>query len=248
MAVKARKRIKHVKEEDITNPTSGMCSTQRSTNTIVAERKEEAKREEKENQDKIQTDLPEGESNVKEAINSQSNPNESTGPGNDTADSGVGGKVVVEKTKEEKRRDEFSKQKLQEINKGAEEILSCLEPQVAHEYRIACAEYKCKDIGIYILAILNRLGKESDYYSPDFEPEWAKGTIGIHDELRCRYCDKLIENPTKVRQVFCSNLCAKYEREKNQTGLIFPDQTVEESTVEEKESEAYLAEQKRVGE
>ncbi len=229
MAVKARKRIKHVKEEDITNPPepmSGMCSTQKSTATIIAERKSEAK----------------------EAFNSQSDSNEPTGTSNDTPDGSVGGKVVVEKTKEEKRRDEFSKQKLQEINKGAEAILSCLEPQVAHEYRIACAEYKCKDIGIYILATLNRLGKESDYYNPDFEPEWAKGTIGIHDELRCRYCDKLIENPTKVRQIFCSNLCAKYEREKNETGLVFPDQTTENQTVEEQEQEAHLAEQKRVGE
>lgn len=244
MAVKARKRIKHVKEEDITNPpepTSGMCSTQKSTSIIIAERKSESKEEE-------QTNLPEGGSNVKEEINSKPDLDEPTSTGNDTPGGSVGGKVVVEKTKEEKRRDEFSKQKLQEINRGAEAILSCLEPQVAHEYKIACAEYKCKDIGIYILATLNRLGKESDYYNPDFEPEWAQGTIGIHDELRCRYCDKLIENPTKVRQVFCSNLCAKYDREQNKTGLIFPDQTTEESTVEEQEKEAYLSEQKRVGE
>lgn len=235
MTVKARKRIKYVKEEDVTNPpepaSSGMCSTQKSTSTVKSEREDE----EKKNQDKVQTDLPEGAT-----AQETSKSNVATGS--------VGNKVVVEKTKEEEKREEFSKQKLQEINKGAEEILGCLEPQVAHEFRVACAEYKCKDIGIYILATLNRLGKESDFYNPDFDPEWAKGTLGTYDELRCKYCDKIIVNPTKVRQMFCNNLCAKYDREQKETGLIFPDQTVEENTVEEQESEAYLAEQKRVGE
>lgn len=242
MTVKARKRIKHVKEDHFDDQDSvagGMCATQKSTHTIIAESK--------------------GADDVKpeETIDTKSDPNESNGPSPDNGvdnkrveAGGQGSTVTVEKTEEDKRRDEFSEQKLISINKGAEEILSCLEPQFAHEFKIACAEYKCKDIGIYLLAILNRLSKQADYYDADFEPEWSKGEVGIHDDLKCRYCGKTIKNPTKVKQLYCDNLCAKYdvEHREQKTGLIFPDQTVESQTTEEFEQETYLEEQKRIGE
>ncbi len=255
MAVKARKRIKHVKEDHFDNQdgvAGGMCSTPKSTHTLIAESKGE--NNVKDAKEDISTKHEDNAKN-EETIDTKPDPNEPNGPSPDNgADNkgievgGQGNRVTVEKTEEEEKRDEFSKQKLISINKGAEEILSCLEPQFAHEFKIACAEYKCKDIGIYLLAILNRLSKESDYYNPDFEPEWDRGDIGINKELNCKYCGKNIENPTKVKQVYCSNLCAKYDKERNDTGLIYPDQTIEDQTVEESEQEAFLNEQQRVGE
>ena len=264
MSVKARKRIKHVREEEITNPVSsgGMCSNQKSSAVIVAEAKarDEKIAEDKSNVptgggDATTNAFTEGESNVKETIDSKSDIIEPDGTGTDTKDDSAGAevgsqgtRVLVEKTQEQKRRDEFSKAKIEAINKGADAILSCLEPQFAHEFNLACTEYKCAGIGIYILAILNRLSKEADYYNPDFEPEWEQGEVGFREELRCNYCNKVIPNPTRMKQKYCSNLCAKYDRERNETGLIFPEDTIEENTVEETEEKAFNDEQKRLGE
>jgi len=264
MSVKARKRIKHVREDDIANPTQsgGMCSTQKSTSTIIAERKEEQERSEVETKQPFSEGSTtcdftqgQGEDNVKETIDSKSNIDEPNGTGTDNEDDSAGSKVgsqgtrvLVEKTDEEKRREVHSKLRIEEMNKGADAILSCLEPTFAREFYQACEEYKCKDIGIYVLALLNRLSKQADYYDIDFEPEWEAGEVGFLDKLKCNYCNKEIVNPTRMKQKYCSNLCAKYDREKNQTGLIFPEQTVEGITVKEQEEEAYNDEKKRLGE
>lgn len=174
-----------------------------------------------------------------------------TQPDSDRAETSREGtqKVVQEVSeKEQARRLEFSKIKKEKINEAAEEILSCLEPLFAREFKLACNEMRCADIGIYILAILNRLSKEADYYNPDFEAEWEKGVVGYNDDLYCEYCSKKIENPDKLKQRFCSNLCARYFRETQQTGVIYPDEhTLPGKSEEEIEREAYEAELKRTG-
>jgi len=284
---KPRKRMHNVKEEDITNPPknddggvrpdgdgsrkgsdnkvpqvrAGMCSTQKSTSTIKAEREQEAKARAKDEVKQPITDgnttnaFTEGDSNVEETVNSKPDTDEPDGSStdikNDSEGSEVGSPgavVLVEKTEEEKRREVHSKVRVAEMDKGAEAILSCLDPTFAREFYQACKEYKCKGIGIYILATLNRLSKQADYYDVDFEPEWESGDVGFVDKLKCQYCNKEITNPTRMKQKFCNNLCAKYDKERNETGLIFPEDTVEENTIEESEAEAKLSELKRVGE
>ena len=275
MAVKARQRIKHVKEEDITNPVSsgGMCSNKKSSAVIMAEARE---RDEKGAED--QNKLPSsdvntshaftegrpldnedtnkgGDSNVEETITSSTDTIEPNGTspvteGNSEVPEGggEGTRVTVEQTVEQKRREDFSKKRLSEINEGARVILSCLEPQFAQEFYTAAKDYKVADIGIYVLGILNRLSKQADYYDIDFEPEWEQGDVGFTDKLFCQYCNKEIIKPTRMKQKFCSNLCARYNKERNDTGLTFPDQTVEGQTVEEQEADAKLEELKRLGE
>lgn len=189
-------------------------------------------------------------------FNEEPNPNEPTGTGTDTESVDQGSKVVgegdilaiseVEKQEEERRR-KFSLEKRDLINEGAKHILSCLEPTYAHEFYMAAQEFQCKDIGVYILAILNRLSKESDYNNPDFEPEWERGVVGFTDEIFCEYCNKKITSGRR-KQKYCSNLCAKYDREQNQTGIIHPDETIhDDKTVEEIEEEQYRQELVRNG-
>lgn len=156
--------------------------------------------------------------------------------------------VSLLEQEEQKRRTAFSELKRKSINQGAEELLSCLEPTFANEYRIAAMEYGVKDIGIYILGILNRLAKEVDYSNPDFEVEWEQGVVGYTDTLHCNYCGKEIINPKKLKQKFCSNLCAKYYREQGETGIIYPDESsVERPSPEDEERTAYEAEVQRSG-
>jgi len=181
---------------------------------------------------------------------------EPTGTGTDTVVGDQGLEVVgegdikviseVEKQEEERRRI-FSLEKKALINEGAEQILSCLEPAFAHEYHEACKEFRCENIGVYILAILNRLSKESDFANPDFEPEWERGVVGFTDEIFCEYCNKKIKN-SRRKQKYCSNLCAKYDRERNESGVIHPDETIwDDKTEEDKEREQYEDEQMRNG-
>lgn len=161
---------------------------------------------------------------------------------------GSGKTVSLVEQEENRRREIFSELKRKAINQGAEEILSCLEPRFAQEFRIAAMEFGVKDIGIYILGILNRLAKEVDYSNPDFEVEWEAGVVGYTDTLYCSYCSKEITNPTKLKQKFCSNLCAKYYREQDRTGVIYPDETAPNTpSEEEQERIAFEAEQKRTG-
>ena len=198
MSVKARKRIKHVREDDISNPSpsAGMCSTPKSSAVVVAESKERDSQEGRntETNDGSNTNaFTEGESNVEETNSSKPDTIEPNGTGTDVKDGSEGAevgsqgtRVLVEKTEEEKRRDEFSKKRLGEINVGADAILSCLEPQFAKEFYTAAKDYRCEDIGIYILGILNRLSKQADYYDIDFEPEWEVGDVGFTDKLHCQ--------------------------------------------------------------
>lgn len=168
-------------------------------------------------------------------------------------DSKAGGKgynksVSLLEQEEAKRRATFSELKRKSINQGAEELLSCLEPNFANEFRIAAMEHRVADIGIYILGILNRLSKEVDFNNPDFEVEWEQGVVGYTDVLKCNYCGKEIINPTKLKQKFCTNLCAKYYREQGDTGVVYPDEfTVPSETPEEQERKAYEEELKRTG-
>lgn len=156
--------------------------------------------------------------------------------------------VSLLEQEEQKRRAAFSELKRRAINQGAEELLSCLEPSAANEYRIAAMEYGVKDIGIYVLGILNRLAKEVDFNNPDLEVEWQNGVVGYTDTLRCNYCGKEIVNPTKLKQKFCSNLCAKYYREQGDTGVVYPDEhRTERPTPEDEERTAYEAELQRTG-
>jgi hypothetical protein len=273
MPVKPRKRMHNVKEEDITNPPknddggvrhdgdgssegsdnkvpqvgAGMCSTQKSTSVIKAEREQEAKQK--------QVAFTEGDSNVEETVNNKPDTDEPDGSSTDTKNDNEGSEVrspgavvLVEKTEEEKRREVHTKERVKEMDKGADAILSCLDPSFSREFYQACEEYKCKGIGIYILATLNRLAKQADFYDVDFEPEWEAGNVGFVDKLKCHYCNKEIKNPTRMKQKFCNNLCAKYDRERNETGLIFPEDTTEGVTVEEQEEQAFNDEKKRLGE
>lgn len=199
-----------------------------------------------------------GEDERQEVINEGVTTDEpaTTGVGDkpDSAAGEIGGggykeSISLLEREEQKRRAAFSELKRKSINQGAEELLSCLEPSYANEYRIASMEYGVKDIGIYILGILNRLAKEVDYNNPDFEVEWEQGVVGYTDTLHCNYCGKEIISPTKLKQKFCSNLCAKYYREQGNTGIIYPDEggADENDSVEEQERRAYEAEQKRLG-
>jgi len=191
-----------------------------------------------------------------EVINEGPNTDEPSGTGTDTEPVvegcetvGEGNKVVISEVErqEEERRRKFSLEKRDLINEGAKQILSCLEPMYAHEFQMAAKEFQCKDIGVYILAILNRLSKESDYNNPDFEPEWERGVVGFTDEIFCEYCNKKITSGRR-KQKYCSNLCAKYDREQNETGIIHPDETIHsDKTIEDIESEQYRQEIKRNG-
>jgi hypothetical protein len=191
-----------------------------------------------------------------EVINEESNTNEPSSASTDTEPIlegcetvGEGDIQVISEVErlEEERRHKFSVEKRDKINDGAEHILSCLEPQFAHEFKMAASEFQCKDIGVYILAILNRLSKESDWNNPDFEPEWERGVVGFTDEIFCEYCNKKITTGRR-KQKYCSNLCAKYDREQNETGIIHPDETIhDDRTVEDIEAEQYRQEIKRNG-
>jgi hypothetical protein len=182
------------------------------------------------------------------------NTNEPTSTGPDTESDDQGNETVGEgdiktlsevEEQEEERRRVFSLEKKRLINEGAQHILSCLEPQYAHEFHMACQEFQCQNIGVYILAILNRLSKESDFNNPDFEPEWERGVVGFTDEIFCEYCNKKIEG-SRRKQKYCSNLCAKYDRDRNQTGIIHPDETIyDDETEEERERRQYEEELKR---
>lgn len=252
MAVNVRKRVKTMSEKDLetpgvnktdedsgkkqTQPSGGMGPTTKSAFTIIQENKQETEK------------TGDKQGDVKEKVDNKPNTAEPSRPSADTGANDKGGKVVVEETQEEKRRRKLSERKIEIINKAANDILDCLDPRFVDEYKIAAKEYSCKDIGVYILAVLNRLAKEVDFYNPDFEPEWEQGIVGFTTKLYCRYCGKEIENPTKFKQVYCCNLCAKYDREQNEPGIIYPDQTIEGKSIEEQEKDAYLAEKKRRGE
>lgn len=164
----------------------------------------------------------------------------------------VGRFVKVDRRKTEadirKERDRSeSEVRIHTLNQYAEFFLSCLEPEANQNFHIAAFDAKVKDIGVYILGVLNRLHKMGDYFEPDIEFEWEEGIVGYNNDLYCQYCHKKIEHPTNLRQVFCSNKCAKDYKTEGSTGVIYPSDIQRGPTVEQVEEKQWEREQKRMG-
>lgn len=136
--------------------------------------------------------------------------------------------------------------RITELNKAAGFMLGCLSKGIKHEFEMAAKDYDIKDIGIYVLGILNRLYKAVDLYDPDFEPEWEYGVVGQDVDLYCDYCNKVIQKPKNPRQVYCNNLCAKYGRERDTTGIVQPNERYD-GTEAELDAVAWEREQKQLG-
>lgn len=135
--------------------------------------------------------------------------------------------------------DEVNEELLERLNEAAETLLKCLPDEMAKDFRTACfKDHSMKDMGIYLMGLLNRLYKVGDYYNPDIEPEWDKRVVGYSSELYCNYCNKLIENPGNLNQLFCSNLCSKNYKDKYSTGVIKPVEK-EHPTEEEEDQKAW---------
>ena len=148
-------------------------------------------------------------------------------------------KVVEEEVKVDEER-------LKKLNDAAMLILDHLMPEVKKEFLIAAQEWGVPDIAIYVLGLLNRLYKTVDFYNPDIEPEWQKRVVGYDDHLVCQHCNQVIQNPTHLRQKFCSNICARdFAKGAQDTGLVYPND-VDRGT--EAEQDAIAAESERVRE
>ena len=173
----------------------------------------------------------------------------------DAEDSGSGGMVPADvpagdaETNAEKKItegnasneavDEVNEALLERLNDAAEIILKCLPDEMAKDFRTACfKDHSMKDMGIYIMGLLNRLYKVGDYYNPDIEPEWDKRVVGYSSELSCNSCGKEICNPTNLNQLFCSNICSKNYKEKYSTGIIRPNEK-DRPTEEEQDQKAW---------
>ncbi len=142
------------------------------------------------------------------------------------------GAVVPAKTDEEKQeaqkkveKTKLAQERRKQLNEAADVFMACLEPSFAVDWRQTAEEQKVKDFGVFLLGVLNRLSKMVDYTESDIEPEWEQGEIGYNEQLYCEYCKKEIEltKTTHLRQKFCSNLCAKRQKDSNTTGIIFPN-------------------------
>ena len=135
--------------------------------------------------------------------------------------------------------------KLRKLNSSAYFILDNMHPGMKQEFDTACKDFGMKDIGIYLMGLLNRLYKTVDYYNPDFEPEWENRILDLNDDLICQNCGKDIEDPEHIRQIYCCNLCAKEARDKAKTGVVYP--TVKDHGSEaEQDEKAWIKEQKRM--
>lgn len=159
----------------------------------------------------------------------------------------TGGVMAVPKDppKEESPEDKNARGRIDKLNECADYILSCLEPDYKKDWQLAAKENKVPDLGIYLLGVLNRLSKMVDYMETDIEPGWETGKIVIDEKLYCQYCKKLIESPTNIKQIYCSNLCAKKYRDKYATGIVYPTghSTV---TEEQMEKQQWDREQRRI--
>lgn len=163
----------------------------------------------------------------------------------------VGGFVAPDNGKDKGDRDRRTgqekkrKERVELLNMWASNMLSCLDPDAKENFMAAAFDAKVKDIGVYILGILNRMHKMADYFEPDIEPDWEVGIIGWDEDLYCQYCKKKIENPTHLKQIFCSNKCARNYKIQNTTGLIYPKTVSDVST--DPEEKQWDREQKRMG-
>ena len=160
----------------------------------------------------------------------------------------VSAKDDNEKEQDAKKQRELrqSEERIRKLNASAVYILNCLEPGFCQDWMQAAQENRIKDIGVYVLGVLNRLSKMVDYMETDIEPEWDRGFIGYDEHLYCEYCKKEIENPTNIKQRFCTNLCAKRYKDSNTTGVIYPG-TNRGPTEEEVEEKQWEREQRREG-
>ncbi len=146
---------------------------------------------------------------------------------------------IIKGNVENKAVGEVNEELLEKLNKAAETLLKCLPDEMAKDFRTACfKDHSMKDMGIYLMGLLNRLYKVGDYYNPDIEPEWDKRVVGYSSELYCNNCNKLIENPTNLNQLFCSNVCSKNYKERYSTGVIKPAEK-EHPTEEEQDQKAW---------
>jgi len=164
-----------------------------------------------------------------------------------------GGFIEAVSAREQKEKEDKEKESKEneirrdKLNEAANVILSCLEPNSARDIRTAASDFKVNSIGIYVLGLLNRLIKTVDYYEPDIEAEWESGRVGYSPSIFCKYCNEEIEKPTNLKQVYCSNRCARRDRDFGKTGVIFPSDhsiTPPETVADEKKWEQ---EQKRIG-
>lgn len=146
---------------------------------------------------------------------------------------------AMEKEENERRRIK--------LNDAAEVILSCLEPNSAQDIRMAAKDYKIHDMGIYMLGLVNRLVKTVDYYEPDIEAEWESGKVGYSATVKCKYCGNEVIEPKNIKQIYCSNRCAKRDRDFGKTGVIFPDTGSSGISDVEVEEKKWEQEQKRMG-
>jgi hypothetical protein len=132
----------------------------------------------------------------------------------------------VEVHREKKQVEEevvVDEERLAKLNDAAMLILDHLTPEVKKEFLIAAQEWDIADISIYVLGLLNRLYKTVDFYNPDIEPEWQKRVVGYDEHLICKQCNNIIQNPTHLKQKFCSNLCSKeFSVAAKDTGVIQP--------------------------
>jgi hypothetical protein len=143
------------------------------------------------------------------------------------------------------KQKEKGKEKIILLNDWANNILSCLDPEAKQNFLTAAFDAKVKDIGVYILGVLNRMHKMADYFEPDIETDWEDGLVGYDQDLYCGYCGKEIKEPTHLRQIFCDNKCARNHKLQNTTGVLFP-KTVQDSAVDPEEKQ-WEHEQKRMG-
>jgi hypothetical protein len=150
---------------------------------------------------------------------------------------------------EQKQADlKVSKERIKKLNQSAKFMLACLEPSFAADWEQAAKEQRVKDIGVYVLGVLNRLSKMVDYMESDIEPEWDQGLVGYNEHLFCDYCKKEIEitKETHLKQRFCNNLCAKRYNDAHITGIIYPT-TPHRPSEEEIDEKGWQREAKREG-
>ena len=146
----------------------------------------------------------------------------------------------------ERERQESERKRIK-LDDAAEVFLSCLEPNSAQDIRMAAKDQKIRSMGIYFLGLINRLIKTVDYYEPDIEAEWESGKVGYSSKLTCKYCSKDIDEPKNIKQIYCSNRCARRDRDFGETGVIFPNQHGTGLSDVEVDEKKWEQEQKRIG-
>lgn len=151
-----------------------------------------------------------------------------------------------DKAYEEKEK-KAGEERRKSLNAAAETILACLEPSAARDIKTASLDYKIHDIGLYILGLINRLVKTVDIFEPDIEIEWENGKVGYDVAPVCKYCGKEIVEPKNIKQIYCSNRCARRDRNFGETGVVFPNQHGTGVSAVEVEERQWEAEQRRLG-